>query len=105
MDYLSYKTFVWPQNPHTYVEKTSREPQYETVDGVAYFDGMGDLKRTITGSGTFYGPTAYSDYNKDIAVRLDFFSRFLNSCELFLIIILGKIDPSQKIISKTASAV
>ena len=24
MDYLSYKTFVWPQNPHTYVEKTSR---------------------------------------------------------------------------------
>ena len=41
MDYLSYKTFVWPQNPHTYVEKTSREPQYVTVDGVVYFDDMG----------------------------------------------------------------
>ena len=64
MDYLSYKTFVWPQNPHTYEEKTSREPQYEVLDGVAYFEGMGDLKRTITGSGTFYGPTAYSDYKR-----------------------------------------
>ena len=60
MDYLSYKTFVWPQNPHTYVEKTSREPQYVTVDGVVYFDDMGELKRTITGSGTFYGANAYT---------------------------------------------
>ena len=64
MDYLSYKTFVWPQNPHTYEEKTSREPQYITQDGVAYFDGMGELKRTITGSGTFYGQNAYSDFKK-----------------------------------------
>ena len=58
MDKLSYKTFVWPQNPHTYEEKTSREPQYTTLDGVAYFDSMGELKRTIHGSGTFYGPEA-----------------------------------------------
>ena len=64
MDYLSYKTFVWPQNPHTYVEKTSREPQYEVLDGIAYFEGMGDLKRTITGSGTFSGPTAYAEFKK-----------------------------------------
>ena len=34
MDFLSYKTFVWPQNPHTYEEKMSREPQYSTSDGV-----------------------------------------------------------------------
>ena len=64
MDYLSYKTFVWPQNPHTYEEKTSREPQYEVLDGVAYFEGMGELKRTITGRGTFSGPNAYTEFKK-----------------------------------------
>ena len=64
MDYLSYKTFVWPQNPHTYTEKTSREPQYTMLDGVAYFDDMGELKRPITGEGTFYGPNAYTEFKK-----------------------------------------
>ena len=64
MDKLRYKTFVWPTNPHTYVEETSREPKYTTLDGVAYFDSMGELKRTITGSGTFYGPDAYTEFKK-----------------------------------------
>ena len=64
MDHLTYKTFTWPQNPHTYEEKTSREPQYTTLDGVAYFDSMGELKRTITGSGTFYGANAYAEFKK-----------------------------------------
>ena len=64
MDHLTYKTFTWPQNPQTYVEKTSREPQYVTLDGAAYFDGMGELKRTITGSGTFYGANAYAEFKK-----------------------------------------
>lgn len=62
MDYLSYKTFVWPQNPHTYVEKTVREPQYATSGGVTSFTGMGELKRVITGKGTFYGDSAYMDF-------------------------------------------
>ena len=64
MGYLSYKTFVWPRNPHTYVEKTSREPKYSTQNGVTYFDGMGDLKRTITGEGTFYGTDAYMQFKR-----------------------------------------
>ena len=64
MDYLSYKTFVWPRNPQTYVEKTTREPKYNVVDGVAYFDTMGELKRTITGSGTFTGPGAFTEFKK-----------------------------------------
>ena len=62
MNYLSYKTFVWPQNPHTYKEELVREPKYYTQDGVTYFDKMGDLQRTITGSGVFYGEGAYDSY-------------------------------------------
>lgn len=64
MDYLSYKTFVWPRNPHTYVEKTSRDPYYHTENGITYFDGMSELKRTITGEGTFYGPNAYNQFKQ-----------------------------------------
>ena len=64
MDYLSYKTFVWPRNPHTYEEKTTGEPQYHTESGVTYFDGMGELKRTITGSGVFYGEDAYDQFKQ-----------------------------------------
>ena len=62
MDYLSYKTFVWPQNPHTYQEELIREPKYTTVNGVAYFDSMGDMKRIITGSGVFYGENAFAQF-------------------------------------------
>lgn len=62
MDFLSYKTFVWPQNPHIYEEKMSREPQYSTSDGVTYFEGMGELKRIITGSGVFTGEDAFAQF-------------------------------------------
>ena len=64
MDFLSYKTFVWPQNPHTYREVTTRTPVYYTQDGVAYFQGMSGLKRIISGSGVFYGEDAYDQYKK-----------------------------------------
>lgn len=64
MDYLSYKTFVWPQNPHTYREESVREPQYHTEDGETYYDGMGDLKRVISGSGVFYGEDAFDQFKK-----------------------------------------
>ena len=64
MNFLSYKTFVWPQNPHTYREVAIRTPVYYTQDGVTYFEGMSSLKRTITGSGVFYGEDAYDQYKK-----------------------------------------
>ena len=64
MDFLSYKTFVWPQNPHTYREVAFRTPEYYTQDGEIYFNGMSALKRTITGSGVFYGADAYTQYLK-----------------------------------------
>ena len=68
MDYLSYKTFVWPQNPHTSKEELVREPKFHTQDGVTYFDKMGDLQRTITGSGVFYGEGAYDSYKALMAL-------------------------------------
>lgn len=62
MAHLSYKTFVWPQNPRTYQEECSREAKYHTSDGVTYFDGMGDMRRIITGSGVFYGEDAFAQF-------------------------------------------
>lgn len=64
MNFLSYKTFVWPHNPHTYREVTTRTPEYYTQDGETYFKGMSGLKRTISGSGVFYGEDAYDQYKK-----------------------------------------
>lgn len=64
MVHLSYKTFVWPQNPHTYKEQAVREPHYFTQDGVTYFEGMGDLQRIITGSGVFSGEKAFERFKE-----------------------------------------
>lgn len=64
MDSLSYKTFVWPQNPHTYKEELAREAQYRTQDGEAVYEGMGEVKRVITGSGAFYGEGAFDQFKK-----------------------------------------
>lgn len=62
MDSLSYKTFVWPQNPHTYKEEYIREPKYRTQDGVTYYDGMGEMQRIISGSGVFFGENAFEHF-------------------------------------------
>ncbi len=64
MDKLSYKTFVWPHNPHTYQEESVREPRYVTQDGESYFDGMGAMKRQISGSGVFYGANAFDQFKR-----------------------------------------
>ena len=64
MNYLTFKTFAWPSNPHTYRESYVREPQYYTQDGNTYFDGMGEMKRKITGSGVFSGENAYTEFKK-----------------------------------------
>lgn len=65
MEKMSFKTFVWPQNPHTYHEETSREAVYEKNEaGEDVFQGMGFLKRTITGEGVFFGETAFAQYQK-----------------------------------------
>ena len=62
MDKLSYKTFVWPQNPHTYQEEFERTPVYSTENGVSYFEGMSDMKRVVRGKGIFYGANALNQF-------------------------------------------
>lgn len=63
MDKLLYKSFTWPQNPEYYKDSYVREPEYsKDEEGNVLFDGLGPLKRTITGSGAFYGDTAYEDF-------------------------------------------
>lgn len=64
MDKLTYKTFTWPQNPHTYKEECIREPHFITVDRQTHYEGMGQMQRIITGSGTFFGENAISDFQK-----------------------------------------
>lgn len=63
MNKLVYKNYVWPQNPDHYQQDYVREPVYEKNDaGETEFTGMGPMKRTITGSGAFFGVTAYTDF-------------------------------------------
>ena len=57
---MSYKTFVWPHNPHTYKEEYSRETIFRTQSGVTSFESMGQMRRTIRGSGAFFGENAYA---------------------------------------------
>ena len=64
MGRLSYKTFVWPHNPHTYKENYVRQPQYYTEDGITYFDSMGEMKCMITGSGVFFGENAFRQFQR-----------------------------------------
>lgn len=63
MEKMSYKTFTWPNNPHSYQEICTREAVYEKDElKQDVFQGMGPLKRTITGSGAFFGEAAYSSF-------------------------------------------
>lgn len=61
-DSMSYKTFVWPNNPRNYKEQWSRDPQFSTENGVSEFLRMGPLKGIITGSGAFFGDSAYEQF-------------------------------------------
>ena len=60
MEKLRFKTFVWPQNPHTYRETWLREPVYSRNDlDYLVFEEMGPMKRTVTGQGVFFGEGAF----------------------------------------------
>ncbi len=71
MDKLSYKTFVWPQNPESYREEWLREPQYKTVDGEVFYTGMGPVRHIVTGSGCFWGKTAIEDFQRLAALFVE----------------------------------
>ena len=72
MDKLKFKTFLWPQNPHTYREEYLREPVYVKDElGETVFAGMGPMKRTVTGEGVFFGGTAYESFRALAALFAD----------------------------------
>lgn len=61
MEKLTYKSFVWPQNPTEYRQEYSRKVWYgESETGRDEFLGLGGRKLTILGSGTFLGEEAYT---------------------------------------------
>lgn len=62
MNKLVYKNYVWPQNPDVYEQKYVREPVYSKDDAGNTKFSIGPMKRTITGSGSFFGETAYEDF-------------------------------------------
>ena len=63
MEEMSFKTFIWPQNPHTYREEYVREPVYYKNDlDITVFKEMGPMKRVISGSGVFFGDTAFASF-------------------------------------------
>ncbi len=63
MNKLVYKNYIWPQNPDHYQQSYIREPVYgKNEAGETVFVGMCPMKRTITGSGSFFGNTAYADF-------------------------------------------
>lgn len=71
MEKMAFKTFTWPQNPRIYREVFLREPVHKkNYLGQYVFAGMGPLKRTITGSGVFFGEGAYTDF-RSLAALFD----------------------------------
>ena len=68
MSHLKFKEFTWPNDPHTYQETLSREPMYATQNGTTSYTGMSSSHRVITGSGVFFGTSAYSDFRDLLAV-------------------------------------
>lgn len=63
MDKLKFKEYVWPQNPEVFRCSFLREPVYEKdYTGQVVFTGMGPQKLTITGNGSFFGASAYTDF-------------------------------------------
>lgn len=63
MEKMRFKTFIWPQNPHTYRETWVREPVYSRNDlDYLVFEEMGPMKRTITGQGVFFGDEAFANF-------------------------------------------
>lgn len=63
MSNLSFGSFVWPEDPENYEETCIREPEYvKTEDGAQVFRGMSPVRRTVKGSGVFFGEKAYENF-------------------------------------------
>ena len=70
MQKMSYKGWVWPENPEKYEQFYLREPVHiKNAADVWVFDGLGPLKRTVKGEGVFCGSSAFADF-KALAAML-----------------------------------
>ena len=64
MDRMSFKTFVWPENPEIFRIRAVRNPRYSVSDTADYvYEGLGPMCRIISGSGVFCGTYAVQNYN------------------------------------------
>lgn len=61
---MKFKDYTWPNDPQTYRETLSRVPKYVTEDGVTSYSGMGSTQRIMTGTGAFFGKTAYENWRE-----------------------------------------
>ena len=69
--YMKFGDFTWYSGPEKYQEKCTREPVYVRNEaGVTVFSGMSQVRRVITGSGTFVGRNAYT-YFKALMAKVN----------------------------------
>lgn len=63
MEKLKFKDFTFPENPETMSIQFVRPVLFERkTDGTVEFYGLGPGCRTLTGSGAFFGPLAYTRF-------------------------------------------
>lgn len=63
MEKLKFKDFTFPENPETMSIQFVRPVLFERkTDGTVEFYGLGPGCRTLTGSGVFFGPLAYTRF-------------------------------------------
>ena len=63
MEKLKFKDFTFPENPETMSIQFVRPVLFErNTDGTVEFYGLGPGCRTLTGSGAFFGPLAYTRF-------------------------------------------
>ncbi len=69
MTSLKFGDFTFPRNPEKLQRVYVREPIYQKDgDGNVYFAGMGPGKCVITGTGAFFGDTAYQDFSQLVSL-------------------------------------
>lgn len=64
MERMTFKTFVWPENPESFQIRAVRNPKYTVSENQDYvYSGLGPMCRVISGSGVFWGEYAVQNYN------------------------------------------
>ncbi len=65
MDYLAYKSFIWPVNPETLHMEYRRDPLFaEDPSGQPTYIGMGEKQCIVSGTGEYTGPLAMETFQQ-----------------------------------------